>query len=123
MGTSIRWLLPMDFSTRLAQIRKARGLTQQALADSIELHVNQIKRYETGTAQPTLETLVKLAKALHVTLDDLVFSDDSRGPGDDFRMQFEALNEFSAEEKRIAKALLDSLILKHTANRLAAGSG
>lgn len=122
MGTAILWLLPMDFPNRLSVLRKARGLTQQALADDIDLHVNQIKRYEAGTAQPTLETLVKLAKSLHVTLDDLVFGEDKRGPSEDFRMQFEALAHFSADEKRVAKEILDSLILKHTANRLSANS-
>jgi transcriptional regulator with XRE-family HTH domain len=121
VGTSVMWLLPMDFPTRLSQLRKLRGLTQQSLADRIELHVNQIKRYEAGTAQPTLETLVRLAKALHVTLDELVFSEDERGPSEDFRMQFEALRQFNEREKLVAKELLDSLILKHTANQLSAG--
>ena len=73
MGTTIIWLLPMEFVKRLIALRKQRGLTQQALADAIDIHVNQIKRYEAGTAQPTLETLVRLAKELSTTLDDLVF--------------------------------------------------
>jgi len=120
MGTSIIWLLPMNFPNRLSELRKLRGLTQQGIADKIDLHVNQIKRYEAGTSQPTLETLVKLAKAIHVTLDELVFNEQERGPGEDFKMQFEALNHFNEREKMIAKELLDSLILKHTANQLAA---
>ena len=122
MSTTIIWLLPMEFVKRLITLRKERGLTQQALADGIKLHVNQIKRYEAGTAQPTLETLVKLAKELHTSLDDLVFGEDQRGPAEDLKMQFEALNQFNEEEKHVAKVLLDSLILKHTANRLATGS-
>jgi len=109
---------PMDFSKRLSELRKIRGFTQQGLADAITLHVNQIKRYEADTAQPTLETLVRLAEALHVTLDELVFSEDTRGPSDEFRMQFEALTKFDDHEKLVAKELLDSLILKHTANQL-----
>lgn len=107
----------MEFVKRLVTLRKQRGLTQQALANAIELHVNQIKRYEAGTAQPTLETLVKLAKELHTTLDDLVFGEDQRGPSDDLRLQFEALSQFDEEDKKIAKALLESLILKHNAKR------
>lgn len=110
------WLIPVDFPKRLIELRKLRGLTQQAIADNIDLHVNQIKRYEAGTAQPTLETLVRLAKALHVTLDELVFNEDERGPSDDFRKQFDALRQFDDREKMIVKELLDSLILKHTAN-------
>jgi len=118
MGTAIQWLLPMDFSKRLSELRKIRGFTQQGIADAIDLHVNQIKRYEANTAQPTLDTLVRLAKALHVTLDELVFSEETRGPSDEFRMQFEALTQFDDHEKLVARELLDSLILKHTANQL-----
>jgi transcriptional regulator with XRE-family HTH domain len=107
----------MEFVNRLITLRKEQGLTQQALADDIELHVNQIKRYEAGTAQPTLETLVRLSKALHTTLDDLVFGEDSRTPLDDLKLQFEALVQFDEEDKHVAKALLESLILKHNAKR------
>ena len=117
MGTSIIWLSPMEFVKRLVKLRKDRGFTQQSLADAISLHVNQIKRYEAGTAQPTLETLVRLAKELHTSIDDLVFSEEERGPCNDFRMQFEALSQFDEEERKIAKEVLESLILKHNAKR------
>lgn len=117
MGLSTLWWLPMEFVERLITLRKERGLTQQALADAIDLHVNQIKRYEAGTAQPTMETLAKLAKALHTTLDDLVFGEAQRGPSDDLKLQFEALSQFDEEDRKIAKAVLESLILKHNAKR------
>lgn len=60
---------------------------------------------------------MKLAMELHTTLDDLVFGDDQRGPIDDLRLQFEALSQFDEEDKKIAKALMESLILKHNAKR------
>ena len=107
----------MEFANRLITLRKQRGLTQQALADAISLHVNQIKRYEAGSAQPTLETLVKLASELQTTLDGLVFGDDKREPMDELRMQFEALSKFDQEDRRVAKDVLESLILKHNAKR------
>jgi hypothetical protein len=64
---------------------------------------------------------VGVSIVLHVTLDELVFADDERGPNEDFKMQFEALSQFDEREKMVAKELLDSLILKHAANQLAAG--
>lgn len=122
MGCSIRWPLPMDFPARLIQLRRERALTQQALADAADIHVNQIRRYEAGQAQPTLDALIKLAKALHVSLDSLVFGDNARGPDEDFRLRFEALKDFTPTERNVAGELLDSLILKHTANRLSASA-
>lgn len=117
MGSSLTWYLPMSFPSRLIQLRKQKGYTQQSIADLVELHVNQIKKYEAGTAQPTLKALIKLAKALHVSLDDLVFGEGERDPDDELKLQFEALKGFTPEEKQVAKSVLESLILKHDASR------
>jgi transcriptional regulator with XRE-family HTH domain len=117
MGIVIMWSVPMSFPARLTQLRKDQGYSQQRLADAVGLHINQIKRYETGSAQPTLEALVKIAKSLHVSLDALVFDEDERGPDDDLRLQFEALSQFTPEEKAVARIVLESLILKHDASR------
>ena len=56
----------MLFTKQLAVIRKKRGYTQQALADKVDMHVTQIKRYEAGSAQPTLEVFRKIVLALNV---------------------------------------------------------
>ena len=119
MALQFLGLLPMHFPARLIQHRKAIGFTQQTLAEAAELHVNQIRRYEAGSAQPTLEALIRLAKALHVTLDSLVFEEGERGPDDDFRLCFEALSQLDAGERVVIKELLDGMLLKHQARRLA----
>ena len=119
MALQLLSLLPMHFPARLIQLRKAIGFTQQTLAEAAELHVNQIRRYEAGSAQPTLEALIRLAKALHVTLDSLVFEEGERGPDDDFRLRFEALSQLDAGERVVIKELLDGMLLKHQARRLA----
>jgi len=111
------WWWTMDFPKRLAALRKERGMTQQALADQAGVHLSQLKRYEGGTSQPTLEVLRNLAIALSVSADTLLFDKEERGPDDDLRLQFEALSQFSQEEKAVARVLLESLILKHDAGR------
>jgi transcriptional regulator with XRE-family HTH domain len=117
MGTILFLLSPM-FSSRLIQFRKGQGFTQQGLADAAHIHVNQIKRYEAGSAQPTLDALVRLAKVLHVSLDTLVFDDAERGPSDDMALQFEAVSHMPEEERRIIKALLDGMIIKYQTKQL-----
>nr|WP_241597764.1 helix-turn-helix transcriptional regulator [Rosenbergiella epipactidis] len=118
MAASTLWLLPMNFPVRLIQLRKNAEFTQQALADMASIHVNQIRRYEAGTAQPTLDALIRLAKVLHVSLDDLVFDDRERGPSDDLMFQFEAVSGMPEEERRIIRALLDGMILKYQAKQI-----
>ena len=111
----------MKFPARLSLLRKGSGLTQQALASVAEIHVNQVRRYEGGSAQPTLDVLVRIAKALRVSLDVLVFDEDERGPDDEFRFRFEALAQMDEWERLVVREVLDGLLLKHEARRLATG--
>jgi len=107
----------MAFSDRLAGLRKQQGLTQQALADRAGVHVVQVRRYEGGGAEPSLEIVRKLAVALAASADELLFEKNERSPDEDLRLQFEAISRFDHEERKVAKALLESLILRHEAKR------
>jgi len=107
-----------NFPARLIQTRRQASMTQQALADAAGVHVNQIERYEAGAAQPTLEALLGLARALHVSLDQLVFDEGERGPSDGLREQFEAVGHMSDEDRRIIKALFDGMIVKHQTKQM-----
>nr|WP_246429170.1 helix-turn-helix transcriptional regulator [Pseudoxanthomonas broegbernensis] len=78
---------------------------------------HQVQRYEKGEAQPTLEMIRKLSKALTVSADRLLFDDDERGPDDSLRLQFEALQQFDDDERATAQAVLEGLILKHQARQ------
>ncbi len=107
----------MEFPQRLVHLRKTRSLTQQALADLAGIHLTQVQRYEKGEAQPTLEMIRKLSKALAVSADGLLFDDDERGPDEALRWQFEALKQFDDEDRQTAQAVLEGLILKHQAKQ------
>ncbi|SIO44185.1 Helix-turn-helix [Burkholderia sp. GAS332] len=91
--------------------------SRRATANSAE----QGRRYEAGSAQPTLEALTRLAQTLNVSLDELVFDENERGPSDDLRLQFEAVSQMPDEDRNIIKALLDGMILRHRAKQIISG--
>jgi len=107
----------MEFSKRLASFRKEKKLSQQALAEKIGASVVQIRRYEAGSSQPTLDVIRNLAVVLGVSADVLIFDVHERDPSDDLRLQFEKMNQFNADEMKVAKAVLEGLILKHEAKK------
>lgn len=119
MQTKQYYLLAMSFSKRLSVLRKNRQLTQQKLADKVGIHVVQLRRYEAADSQPTLDVIRRLAISLSVSADVLVFDKNERDPDDDLRLQFEAISQFEPEEKKIIKALLEGMILKHETQRVA----
>lgn len=103
----------MEFPERLAALRKERGMTQQALADQVGLAVLQIRRYEGGTSQPTLDVIRRLAIALGSSADSLVFDDHERGPGETLRYQFEAISRMPEQDQAAIRVLLDAVIVKN----------
>lgn len=60
-------------SKKLRKMREAKGLSQEKLARMADVANNTIIKIETGKNQnPTLDTLKKIAKALEVSVDDLI---------------------------------------------------
>ncbi len=62
----------LAFGHHLRRLRRARKLTQEALADYAEISRPTVQRMEKGQAAPTLEVLLSLAQVLQVPLRDLV---------------------------------------------------
>lgn len=62
----------MSLAKRLITLRKEKGLTQQ-MTDVLGVHVNSLKKYEAGQAQPSLGTIEKIGVGLHVSTDFLLF--------------------------------------------------
>ncbi len=60
-----------EFGRHVRSCRRARGLTQEALAARSELSVDTIRRLEHGSFSPSLETLSKLTQAFGVSLSTL----------------------------------------------------
>ena len=61
---------------RVREIRKARGLSQEAVAELIGRSVDAISLLERGKIVPGLDTLDALSKGLGVPLRDLLDFDD-----------------------------------------------
>lgn len=59
------------FGKRVSEVRRSRGLTQQELAEKVNMSVVAIAYIETGKRWARLGTLSKIAKSLKVNVSDL----------------------------------------------------
>ncbi len=66
----------MDFSSRLKELRKGKGINQTTLGLVIGVTLKQIQRYERDECEPTLSKLLALADFFDVSLDYLVGRSD-----------------------------------------------
>ncbi len=95
-----------NITARLVAVRKSQSLTQQQLADRSGAHVTQIRRYEAGTSQPTIDVLFSLA----------------RGPqSQTLRLKLEAVDQFTPEEQEHVAAFIEGGLLRHHARQAFSG--
>jgi len=64
--------LPSRFGDHLRKVRAAKGISQEGLADKAGLHRTYVSSVERGKRNVTLETIEKLAKALGVSMANLM---------------------------------------------------
>lgn len=61
-----------NFGKRLRELREAEGWSQEEFADRAGLHRTYVSAVERGVRNPTLSVLARIAKALGITLSELV---------------------------------------------------
>lgn len=71
MTTAHEQRLMKAFGRRVAEVRKAHGVTQQQLAEAINMSVVSVAYIETGKRWAKLTTLHKLASSLKVDIAEL----------------------------------------------------
>lgn len=70
----MRKSVPRQFGGHIRNLRLARNLTQEALAERSNLSVDAVRRIERGAFSPSLETVRKLSSGLDLSLRTLFHS-------------------------------------------------
>ena len=62
----------MEFAEKLITLRKSRELTQEQLAEQLNVSRQSISKWESGQVIPEVEKIVELSKVFDVTVDYLL---------------------------------------------------
>jgi transcriptional regulator with XRE-family HTH domain len=106
--------LHQTFAAALRTAREASRRSQAELAHRVGLSVEAYGRLERGRVLPRASTLVRLARALNVGIDDLLGLREPEGSssdGEDLRVRavIGRLREASPDDLRLLIAVLDEL--------------
>lgn len=72
----LRMGITMKFHEKLQTLRKEKGLSQEQLAETLDVSRQAVSKWESGQSYPEIEKLVALCDLLGVTLDRLVRDGD-----------------------------------------------
>ena len=108
-----------EFGVRLTRFRERANLSITQLARYAGVDYMQISRYEKGATVPSLDTAVRIAQTLHITLDQLAIAEEDAvpppAPAPLFRNtrlldRMRALDGISAERQELALRILDAIL-------------
>ena len=62
----------MEFNNKLYELRKQKGLSQEELANRLNVSRQTISKWEVGESSPDMEKLVAISELFDISLDELV---------------------------------------------------
>lgn len=113
----------MSFGKNLAKFRKQRGLTQEQLVKLSGVGISQIRRYEADKSSPSIDAIIRLVKAIGVSIDEMVFDKTTAIASNkiidrELLEQFEMISYMDEEERNLVKKILEGVIVKNQVEKL-----
>jgi len=105
---------PETFGERMAALRRARGMTQRELAPRIGISNRMVAYYEKQAERPPAHVLDKLAKALHVSADELLgikkSSVEDPGISPSLLKRLKQIDQLPAGQRKAILQIIDGLL-------------
>lgn len=102
------------FGERVAQLRKARNITQAQLAQALEVSQQTIQSYEVGRRRIPVSTLRLLAKTLGVSMEELMaegaHAPKKRGPVSQLQQYVDRIGTLPKAQQRAVMQVIDAML-------------
>ena len=66
----------MQLGNQIHQLRKLSGMTQEQLAEKLNVSRQTISKWESDTTMPDLESMVRICRIFQLSLDELVLKEE-----------------------------------------------
>lgn len=100
--------------SRIAQLRKARDLTQVQLSELLGISQQMVASYEIGRRRVPVSMLPALARTLHVQIDELLGdttkAHSKRGPASQLQRSIERISELPRTKQKFVIEMLDAMV-------------
>jgi transcriptional regulator with XRE-family HTH domain len=100
--------------TRVAELRKAQSITQVEMAQTLGVSQQTVNSYEVGRRRIPVSALPTLARALGVSLEELLGDDagaaKKRGPTPKLQQQIERIQQLPRSQQRFVMQMLDTVL-------------
>lgn len=100
----------MEIGNKINQLRKLSGMTQEQLAEKLNVSRQTISKWESDSTSPDLESIVKISRIFHVSLDDLLKGEAGVANKTDEQITLEDLMKINLHNRKMTLLLISGLI-------------
>jgi transcriptional regulator with XRE-family HTH domain len=106
----------VQLGARVAELRKAQGITQIQMAEALGVSQQTINSYEVGRRRIPVSTLPILATLLAISIDELLLGEKSkrasnkRGPTSKLQQQMERVSLLPRAKQKFVMEMIDTVI-------------
>ena len=102
-----------ELGAKLAELRKAQGLTQTQLAELLGISQQLVAAQESGERRIPVDILAETARLLGVSVEELVGvkpGPQRRGPAPRLQQQLERISRLPRAKQRLVMEMLDGVL-------------
>jgi transcriptional regulator with XRE-family HTH domain len=108
----------MSFGKLMAQVRKEKNMSQEALAKALDATPTTIGRYERDEVKPSIEVAAKIAAALEVSVDFLIGNSDNFIKDKALLKRINEILSLNDKDREHVFALLDAFLRDNKAKKV-----
>ena len=108
-------LYNMKFNKKIKALRKAADMSQQELADKINVHVTHLSKIENGHLIPSIDIVQRLMKVFAVSADQLLNDNENsivNIQNHELNEQLMMMNQLDDDEKNALIKIINSMLTK-----------
>ena len=94
----------MEIGKRIQMRRKQQGMTQEQLADKMDVSIQMVSNLERGNKAIRIENLIKLSEILNISTDYILTGKETT---EDMQGLTEQMASLSQKERKMMKLLMD----------------
>ena len=106
----------MLLSEKIKLLRKKKGLSQQQLADLLDIHLTNLNRLEKGHSQPSIDVIKKLVSIFETSADYLLNDDMDSFDGDiqhkNMAEKIRLIDKLEDKDREALMQVIDSMLTK-----------
>ena len=94
----------VEIGKRIQMRRKQQGMTQEQLADKMDVSIQMVSNLERGNKSIRIENLIKLSEILNISTDYILTGKETT---EDMQTLTEQMASLSQKERKMMKLLMD----------------